>query len=446
MRGGKRLNGEITVKAAKNSVLPLIAASLLSKEDIVLKNIPRLSDITHMLDIVRCIGGKAEYEGGDVHINCRLAADAPPGIAASAESLDGAPAKSAACQNAYAPSVFIQPCQTSALRSSIFMLGPALARFKSACVGLPGGCAIGERPIDIHIAGLKKLNVQVYEENGCVRCDGSHMTDGAVRLRFPSVGATENLIMASALGKGRTVIYNAAREPEVVDLASFINFLGGRVLGAGTNKVVIEGVERLGGGAYRPFSDRIAAPTYLAAVAAAGGTITVKNVAPENFSAVLGVFRQAGCRVAEGKDYVTLASDGRLKAVSTIVTAPFPGFPTDMQAQTAAMLSVADGESALVENVFENRFRYAVQLAKMGARITVSPGGRAAVIRGVGRLRGARVAAEDLRGGAALVIAALAAEGTSEVFDIFHIDRGYERMDEVLAGLNADIQRKTDVK
>ena len=412
IRGGRELFGELTVKAAKNSVLPLIACSILSREDVVLKNVPKLSDITHMLDIVKSIGGKAEFDGQDIYINCKEA-----------------------------NSVLIESNLTGALRSSIFMLGPILSRFRFASIGLPGGCAIGERPIDLHLAGLEALGVKVCEENGYVQCDGSQIRGGTVSLRFPSVGATENIIMAATLGRKQTVIYNAAQEPEILDLQNFINSLGGKVSGAGTDTVTVEGVEKLHGGTYRPFTDRIVAASYLAVVAAAKGNIIIKDTAPESFSAVLEVFSCVGCDVTVGNDYVQLVSRKRLAAVAGLETRPYPGLPTDMQAQITAMLSMADGESTMVENVFENRFKYVEQLRTMGADITLN--GCRAVIRGVKQLYGANVSAEDLRGGAALVIAALSAEGESEIRDIYHIDRGYDRIEDTLLLFGADVKRVT---
>jgi len=432
----------------------MIAASLLTKEDVLIKNVPRLVDIENMLGIIKSIGGRAQHIGGDVFINCRDVGGGDSGqwpVASGQLKGDGFvsripnPESRAPNLESHPPSpVTIAPAQSSSLRASIFMLGPAIARFNCACVGLPGGCAIGNRPIDIHIAGLKALNVRVAEDEACVYCDGSHRTGGVVRLRFPSVGATENLMMASALGKGKTtLIFNAAREPEIEDLAHFINCMGGRVFGAGTSAVRIEGMERLGGCGYRPNADRIAAATFLTAVATAGGEVCVTGVEPQSFSAVTEVFKTAGCTVKEGNDYVTLNSGGRLRAVSEIATEPFPGFPTDMQAPVTAMLCTAQGKSVMRESVFESRFHYAAQLQKMGAKIAVAQNNLLAVVEGVEKLRGAQnLEAEDLRGGAALVIAALSADGESTVSGAHHIDRGYEALDNTLSGLGADIKRE----
>ena len=412
VRGGRRLSGEIFIPSAKNSVLPIIACSILSREDIEIRNCPRLSDIERMTDIITRLGGRAELKDGTLYINNR---DLSCG-SVSAEL-------------------------TGSIRSSIFILGPILGRFGKASVSYPGGCEIGLRPIDLHIAGLKSLGVRVREQGGMIDCEAARITGGTVHLDFPSVGATENIMMAAVLAKGRTVITNAAREPEIVDLQGFINRLGGRVHGAGGGVIVIDGVDALGGGRYAPIADRIVAGTLLCAGAVTGGDVTVTNMYAETLGALTGKLNAAGCTVLSYDDRIRVVAPGRLKAVGKIETQPYPGFPTDMQPQFTALLCTADGTGIVCENLFENRFKYTVQLNKLGADITVRD--RTAVVRGVPRLAGAPVTAEDLRGGAALVVAALAAEGETEVSGVKHIERGYERLDEILASLGADIRGLT---
>lgn len=410
IRGGKRLDGELHVAAAKNSVLPLMACCIMSEKEIHIKNCPEIADIFSMIEIIRSIGGKAELKDGVLSIDCK---NANPKL--------------------------VTADLTSSIRSSVFILGPILSRFRYADISYPGGCEIGLRPIDLHIYGLKCLGIKVTESNGMIICDGSMQRGGIVDLDFPSVGATENIMMAGVLGKGRTVIRNAAREPEIVDLQNFINYLGGKVYGAGTGIVTVEGVNALGGGEYAPIGDRIAAATYLTAVGAASGRAVIKGVGPELMHSVLEKLRRAGCMISELPDGVKISADGRLRAVHKIETQPFPGYPTDMQPQLTAMLTSADGSSMIVENMFENRFKYTAQLVKMGAKIVVKD--RVAVVKGVKRLSGAAVTAEDLRGGAALVTAALGAYGESVIAGVRHIDRGYDKIENALAALGADIGR-----
>ncbi len=411
IRGRRRLGGEVFVAAAKNSVLPILACCIMSEKEILIKNCPEIADIFSMIEIIRAIGGSAELNDGTLTVNCK---NANPKL--------------------------VTADLTSSIRSSVFILGPILARFKYADISYPGGCEIGLRPIDLHIYGLKCLGVKVDESNGMIICDGSMKKGGVVDLDFPSVGATENIMMAGVLGSGITIIRNAAREPEIVDLQNFINFLGGKVHGAGTGIITVEGVSALSGGEYTPLGDRIAAATYLTAVGAAGGDALIKGVAPEHMHAVLEKLRRSGCEITEYSDAVKVVSGGRLRAVHKIETQPFPGFPTDMQPQITAMLAAADGSSCIVENMFENRFKYTAQLTKMGAKIIVKD--RVAVVKGVKRLTGACVAAEDLRGGAALVTAALAAEGETVITGVKHIDRGYDKIEYVLGSIGADIERR----
>ena len=411
VRGGKSLRGEIHISAAKNAVLPLIACCIASEKEIRIKNCPRIADIISMTEIIKEIGGYAEFDGDTLAVCCK---DVSPRLV-SAELTGG-------------------------IRSSVFILGPILARFKRANISYPGGCEIGLRPIDLHIYGLKCLGVKVTEDGGTIACDGSAMTGGTVDLDFPSVGATENLMMAGLLGSGVTVIRNAAREPEIVDLQNFINFLGGKAYGAGTGTVTVEGVDRLGsGGDYTPIGDRIAAATYLSAVAQTGGSVRVVGVEPELMHSVLRKLCRVGCSVEEFDKAVILSSDGKLRSLHKIETQPYPGFPTDMQPQITAMLTTALGTSFIVENLFESRYNYTAQLVKMGANIIVS--GRVAVVKGVKALHSAFVKAEDLRGGAALLSAALATHGETVIDGVHHIDRGYYKIEDVYASLGAEVYR-----
>ena len=408
--GGNRLVGEVKIKAAKNSVLPILACCLLSSDDIIIQNVPNLLDIKNMLTIMRSLGVKIIEANGNLYVNTKNA------------TANGLETK-----------------LTGALRSSIFLLGPSVSRFKHARLGLPGGCAIGARPIDIHIDGLKALGVNIKENPLYIDCDATKLAGASVRLKFPSVGATENLMMAAVLARGKTVIYNAAKEPEIVDLANFINTLGGRVFGAGTKTIIVEGVARLYGGIYRPFGDRIAAPTFLAAAAATKGDVSVVGVDHHIMASTLRVFVDSGASVLVGKDYVTLKVDKRLKGVGEIITKPYPSFPTDMQAQIVAMLALSEGTSVIKETIFESRFKYINELVKLGADIRIADS--YARVFGVKKLVGTNLKAEDLRGGAALTIAALASEGQSIISDVYHIDRGYESLEESFRGLGGNVER-----
>ena len=409
--GGNRLDGRLKIASAKNAVLPIIACALLAESEIKIKNCPRLSDITAMMKIIRSTGGRADFEGDDIVLDC---SNANPSL--------------------------IESDLTGGIRSSIFILGPILARFKRAAVSYPGGCEIGLRPIDLHIYGLKQLNVRITEENGHIVCDGSAKKSGEIDLDFPSVGATENIMMAAVYLGGRSIIRNAAREPEIVNLAEFLNCLGGRVFGAGSDTIIIEGVKALHGGEFTPIPDRIVGGTYLTACALTGGDVYLENLRSDSLNAVIEKLARAGAEITRGSDFIRLRSKGRINAIHKIETQPYPGFPTDMQAQIAALLARADGCSVMVENLFENRYKYTVQLNKMGAKITVKD--RIAVIKGVKKLYGTAVSAEDLRGGAALVLAALGAEGESIVSGVAHIDRGYCHIEDDLKALGADITRE----
>lgn len=410
IHGGRRLTGEWRVHSAKNAVLPIMAASILTGEATRLEGCPELVDVAYMADILRTLGCRIHSGDGALTID-------PQGL--NRHEMPDALAKK--------------------IRSSIFLLGSILARFRKATVTFPGGCEIGLRPIDLHLSGLRQLGVDVREEGGLIRCDGRHMRAGTVHFDYPSVGATENVMMAAVLLKGCTVLSNVAREPEIVDLQNLLNAMGARISGAGTHTVTVEGVERLHGVSYQPMPDRIVAGTLLAAAAATGGDVRLTNVPCRDLYAVFTKLREMGCEIDEEESAASLRAPQRLTAFQQLQTQPHPGFPTDMQAQMLALAAMAKGTSVVVENVFENRFAHAGDLNRMGANVLVN--GRTAVVQGVEALYGAHVTARDLRGGAALVIAGLAARGETLVERAGLIDRGYERLEEMLNALGADICR-----
>ena len=408
--GGSKLSGKIRAQTAKNAVLPLLAASVLTDEQVKIRNMPVINDVENMLHILSEVGCKIKRQK-----DCAI------------------------IDSSNAVSHEIPARLTKELRSSVFMLGSVLTRFHRAKISYPGGCDIGLRPIDLHLAGLKRLGVKIVEKDGYIHCEADRLVGGEILLDFPSVGATENIILAAVKADGVTVIRNAAKEPEIMDLQNFLNAMGAKIRGAGGGTIVIEGVRRLHGVEYAPIGDRIEAGTYLIATATCGGEIEVQGVFPENIAALLHKLRENGCKIHIKNDKIYLTSDGKLKSVNLVETMPFPGFPTDMQAQYAALCCTAHGSTLIVENLFETRYRYAAELKRMGADITVRD--RSALIRGVERLHGACVTAGDLRGGAALVIACLKAEGRSSVMDISHIDRGYADFEGKLKKLGAKIRR-----
>ena len=406
----ERLDGELGIYSAKNSVLPMLACAIMTSGEVVLKNCKPLSDIVAMMDIIKFLGGVACFDGDNLHINC--------------ENLN------------YRD---IDASLTGKIRSSIFILGPIIARFRRAQVSYPGGCDIGLRPIDLHLYGLGKLGVKIEEDNGCICCDGENLSGGEISLDFPSVGATENCMMVASLASGTTIIRNCAREPEIVDLANFINAVGGKVLGAGRDTIIVEGVKQLHGCVYSPLSDRIVAGTYLTACAMTGGDLLLRNISPENLFSVIEKLNQAGAKIYYDSVGLRIKSSGKIKSVHKIETQPYPGFPTDMQPQILAMLSVSNGCSVVIENLFESRFKYTVQLLKMGAKVTVRD--RVAVVKGVKCLHGADVLAQDLRGGASLILAGLVARGETIVRGIEHVDRGYWEIESALSSVGANIAR-----
>lgn len=410
INGGKELYGSIKIQGAKNAVLPLFAASILTEDKIVIENVPNLIDVHNMTQILMSLGVDVVRYGNIAEI--------------SATKL-----KSHEIHNKLAKE----------LRSSIFLLGSILSRQQYAKVAYPGGCDIGLRPIDIHIKGLRELNVRIVERAGYIYCDATKMVGAEINLDYQSVGATENVMLAAVKAKGVTVIRNAACEPEILDLQNFLNAMGAKITGAGTSTIKVEGVESLHGTTYRAMPDRIVAGTFAIATAIAGGEITLTNANSGDLNSLLSKLNKTSCHIAFKDDTITIKAKENRMAVENIATQPYPGFPTDMQAPMMALQTVSDGICILTENVFENRFRHVNELKKMGADITTN--GRTAVIKGVSQLTGAEVDAQDLRGGAALVLAGLNAQGTTVINDIFHIDRGYENLEESLKSLGADITR-----
>ena len=414
VEGGVALRGEARVDSAKNAVLPILAAAVLTPEEIVLHNVPDITDVGHMAAILTMLGCRVERSGRDMTVDCG-------GIHS-----------------------WEMPDQLSKqIRSSIFLLGPILARFRKATVTFPGGCEIGLRPIDLHLSGLRQLGVEISEEGGLIHCDGRNMHAGEVHFDYPSVGATENVMMAAVLLPGITVIHNPAREPEIADMQAFINAMGGKIRGAGTHYIAVEGVERLHGTAWTPMADRIVAGTLLAAAAITGGEITLTNAPESDMVAVTAKLREMGCRLEERPGWIHLRAPKRLTAFAQLQTQPHPGFPTDMQVQMLALLSTAEGMGVITENVFENRFTHAGDLNRMGAHILCT--GRTAVVRGVPELYGAHVTARDLRGGAALVLAGLRARGETLVDHAELIDRGYDHLERQLSRLGGKVRRVSAV-
>ena len=410
--GGERLSGEIRISGAKNSALPILAATLLSDAPVMVSNIPHLHDITTMFELLGCLGVT-------VIMNEKMKVE-----------ID-----STTLKNHTAPYDLVKR-----MRASILVLGPMLAKHGRARVSFPGGCAIGSRPIDLHLSGLKHMGASIEINGGYVDAKVSGRLQGTnIKMRTVSVGATENLMMAASLAEGRTIIENAACEPEVVDLAKFINILGGRITGIGTSKIIIDGVESLCGGSYTIMPDRIETATYLAAAVATRGKITLKDTDPNILEQVLRNFREAGAKINTGADWIELDMENKQPKSVSFKTSPYPGLPTDMQAQLTAVNAVSKGTATIIETIFENRLVQINELNRMGAIINVD--GNIATVRGVDCLKAAPVMASDLRASASLIIAGLVAEGNTVVDRIYHIDRGYERIEEKLQQLGAKIRR-----
>ena len=410
IEGGNRLHGAITVHGAKNSVLPILAAAILGRGESVIRNCPALSDVTASIAILEHLGCRVRMEGDTIWVDA------------------------GALTRRDVPDALMRE-----MRSSVIFLGAILARTGEAVMSFPGGCELGPRPIDLHLAAIRKLGAQVEERFGELYCTGGNLTGCEITLSIPSVGATENAMLAAVAARGVTTITNAAREPEIVDLQNFLCTMGARVRGAGSSVVTVEGGRPLHGGEHVVIGDRIVAATYLAAVAAAGGETDVRGVDYRHLSTVTAVLSEAGCDVKSGPDHITIRSGAPLRGVRPVRTAPYPGFPTDAQAPLMAALCKGEGTSVFVENIFESRYRHVDELARMGADIRVE--GKVAVVCGVPRLHGAAVKASDLRGGAALVVAALGAEGESTVTGLCHVDRGYQDLEGGLRSLGADIVR-----
>ncbi len=410
INGGRMLEGTVDIRGAKNSILPLLAGCILTDEIIVLHDCPYISDVDSMIKILEGLGCKIIRNDRDLIVD-----------------------SSGVC-NSQIPSSLAKE-----LRSSIFLMGSLLSRLKKAKVAYPGGCDIGLRPIDIHIAGLKELNIDIQEQGGFIICNSQNARCADVVLDLPSVGATENLMMSSVFIKGKTVIRNCAKEPEIVDLQKFLNAMGAKIKGAGSSVIVVEGVDKLHGVEYTPIPDRIVAGTYLVATAMCGGNVELRNVNSEHISSLISKLSKTTCKIYVKNDRIIVKSKGRQKSLDCIETMYYPGFPTDLQSQIMAMQTVSRGTSVIVENIFETRFKTASELKKLGADITVK--GRVAVVRGVKELIGSEVVATDLRGGASLVLAGLVARGETVVKDIHHIDRGYEDLSTELSALGAYVRR-----
>lgn len=414
--GGHRLQGRIAVSGAKNAALPILAAALLTPGESIIHDAPVIRDVSVMLEILRRLGARVEESSvGDSGRSLRIVADGLDRPEVGADF-------------------------TREMRSSIFLMGPLLARQGKIRISYPGGCSIGPRPIDFHLRGLEQMGARIEERFGYIEAKvmGKRLKGTEIYLDFPSVGATENLMMAAVLAKGTTVIRNAAREPEIVDLQNFLNRMGARIRGAGLDVIRVEGVESLGSVEHTVIPDRIEAGTFLAASAVTGGDVTVTNVVPEHVEAICAKLREMGTAIIEGDDWIRAVGPRRLRATD-VKTLPFPGFPTDMQPQMMSLMATAEGTSIVTETIFENRFRVAEELRRLGANVKTE--GRTAVIQGVSTLSGATVECPALREGMALVLAGMAAEGTTTIENIVHIDRGYQNLEAKLRGVGADITR-----
>lgn len=415
INGGKPLRGEVIISGAKNSALPILAATLLASDHVTISNVPHLKDVTTMMELLGQLGAQ-------------IVVDEKMNVQVDASNIN----------ELVAPYELVKT-----MRASILVLGPLLARFGKADVSLPGGCAIGTRPVDLHLKALKAMGADITVKNGFIRasCKHGRLQGRALVFDTVTVTGTENILMAAVLAEGATIIKNAAREPEVVDLANFLIQMGAKISGAGTHTIEVEGVEALGGGNYSVMPDRIEAGTYLTAGALTRGQVTVRRVKPDNLLSMLCKFEEAGATLTLGEDWVTLDMHGLRPEAVDISTAPYPGFPTDMQAQFMAMNAVATGSSSVIETIFENRFMHVQEIQRMGAQIRLN--GNTAMITGVERLTGAPVMATDLRASASLILAGLAADGETTVERIYHVDRGYERIEEKFSLLGADIKRST---
>ncbi len=411
INGGQPLNGDVWISGAKNAVLPILAATLLADGPVTISNVPHLHDVTTTMELLGQMGVELVIdERMKIHVDPRPA------------------------RHYFAPYDLVKT-----MRASILVLGPLVARFGEAVVSLPGGCAIGSRPVDLHLKGLQALGAEVAVENGYIKARAKRLKGARIAMDLITVTGTENLMMAAALAQGTTVIENAAQEPEVVDLANCLNAMGAKVHGAGTATLVIDGVERLSGTTYEVLPDRIETGTFLVAGAITGGKVMAKHARPKTLDVVLAKLEDAGAHINAGDDWVELDMRGRRPKAVNVTTAPYPAFPTDMQAQFTALNCVAEGVGIITETVFENRFMHALELQRLGADIQLE--GNSAIIKGVPKMSGAPMMATDLRASASLVLAGLVAEGDTQIDRIYHIDRGYENIEEKLGGLGAHIRR-----
>ena len=412
IHGGLRLDGEVRISGAKNAALPILAATLLADGPVALANVPHLNDVTTTAKLLRRMGVAVDLNG-----DARVTVDA------------------AQIREFIAPYELVKT-----MRASILVLGPLLGRFGHADVSLPGGCAIGARPVNLHVEGLRAMGAQIAIDGGYIRARAERLHGARIVLDLVTVTGTENLMMAAACARGESVLENAAREPEVVDLANFLNKMGAKIEGAGSDTIRVQGVERLVGTSYDVMPDRIESGTYLVAGAITGGRVRITHTQPETFDAVLQKLEAAGAAIARGTDWVELDMRGERPRAVDLRTAPYPGFPTDMQAQFCALNAVADGTSSITETIFENRFQHALELQRLGANLSIQ--GNTVIVRGVPRLTGAQVMATDLRASASLVLAGLQADGTTIVDRIYHVDRGYERIEDKLRRIGARIERR----
>lgn len=412
VKGGNRIEGEIDVQGAKNDVLPILAATILNGGKNVIHNCPELRDVNITIEVLKNLGCSVTKQGGILVV----------------DSSD---------INGYTiPDELMRQ-----MRSSIIFLGAIISRFKKAVVSMPGGCEIGNRPIDLHLKALKQLGVRITESHGYINCEVDKLEGGNIHLDFPSVGATENIMLAACMAEGITTVTNAAREPEIVDLECFLNRMGAKISGSGSDVIRIEGVKRLYGVEHTIIPDRIAAATYLSCAAITSGQLILRHVNPGHMDAMTAVLKEMGCKIYDEKNRIIISSPkGKLKNVKRIVTMPYPGFPTDIQSPFMSLSAISDGTCVYVENIFENRFQHVEELVRMGADIKVD--GRIAVVQGVKKLSSARVEAKDLRGGAALIVAALSAEGITTVENAKYIDRGYEYIEKYLSICGVNIKRE----
>lgn len=408
IEGGKKLEGTVKISGSKNASLPILAATILSEKTNKLYNVPQIKDTKTTLEILKLLGCKIKQNSGKIEINSK-----------------------------HITKTEIPEHLMREMRSTVIMAGALLGRFKEVTFSYPGGCDIGSRPIDLHINAFKKLGVEITEEAGFIKCKANKIIGTNIDLDFPSVGATENIILATVLSTGTTTINNAAMEPEIIDMVQFLKKMGAKIQGEGTNQIIIDGVEKLSGVSYNIMPDRIEAGTILCAVAATGGNVTLDNVMPEHLTAVINKLEETGCKIEINNKKITLNAPKKLKSID-IKTMTYPGFPTDLQQIFATMLVKASGTSIIVENIFESRYKYISELRKMGAKVTVE--GKTAIIKGTRKINATTVVCTDLRGGAALVIAGLMAKGKSRVENIEYIQRGYENLENKLGSLGAKIK------